>query len=174
MLVAVVLFIGGADLYQYFWAYIPKNSFGATNSLAVNTMSSILKNASQKTTVYFYASPRLWFYSFSNLRFITPQVTGIDVKPGQQIPRERNSSQTIYIALPERVGDLKNDVGDILKQKIWGVYFSMPKSPSDRLSYYVEGKEKFISIVPFSEKLNLQPLFYIYDPAQLVISDKRR
>jgi len=133
----VLSFIILADLYQYFLVYVPERDDRFSNNLVTTEMARKLENTPTGTKVYFYGSDRLWFYSFSTLRFVTPNVTGIDIGKTEKVKGVNNFQDKIFIALPERVNDFMEDVKNFsIPGAVYALEFRPPKTLADRIKYY--------------------------------------
>lgn len=111
LLLAVGLLAGllaSADLFFYFTTYRVEHRFGDRNTEVANDMAEYLNRLGDEWTAYFYGPP-VMYAGFPTLPFLAQEfregVNLIDIPAGQATMPPANGP-AVYIALPERQGEL--------------------------------------------------------------------
>jgi 4-amino-4-deoxy-L-arabinose transferase-like glycosyltransferase len=78
------------------------------NTQVANTLAYELKDMEPGVTVYFAGPPAMWYDGFANINFIAPEVVGISLdEPWDPAgPPPGSAGTTLFIFLPERIGEL--------------------------------------------------------------------
>jgi hypothetical protein len=106
---AVILWLAAIDLHFYYFRAYDYFVLGGTNTEVATDVAYYLRDHEiQQQTVYFFGFPRMGYYSLGTVPFLVSEMVGIDV-PAEPIttqPEWELSGPTIFIFLPERLGEL--------------------------------------------------------------------
>lgn len=104
MAVAVLCAIG---LEFYFGPYTRAAVYPGPNTEVGHAMGLYLQRLGPEYRYYFYGPPRM-FAGFPNVRYLAPDVEGVDVlPPPAEPPAVKSDRPLVYIFLPERLGELE-------------------------------------------------------------------
>jgi hypothetical protein len=97
-----------ADLNYYFLEVYDSYVLGGINTEVATEVAFFLQaEAGEQSVVYFFAPPRMGYYSHSTIPYLVPNLEGHDVgEPLTAIPEWSAGEGTFFIFLPERVGEL--------------------------------------------------------------------
>lgn len=105
-----VLLLALWNLNFYFREYTPRRTYSWLNTEVATEMGSYLSSQADAVYVYFFGPPRM-FFSNGTIRFLAPDVPGMDVLEPiiapDQLPPPPSGRRPIFIFLPERVGELQ-------------------------------------------------------------------
>lgn len=108
-LAAVVLMAGGIlDLTFYFRDYAPLASRGDLNTQVATEIARRIVGYPDRSQLYFFGAPRMIYGGFSTMRFVAPQVEGVDVLMPLEAPPDWtiDGEVTAFAFVPERAADL--------------------------------------------------------------------
>jgi 4-amino-4-deoxy-L-arabinose transferase-like glycosyltransferase len=97
-----------ADLNYYFLEVYDSYVLGGINTEVATEVAYFLQaEAGEQSVVYFFAPPRMGYYSHSTIPYLLPNLAGHDVgEPLTAIPEWSAGEGTFFIFLPERAGEL--------------------------------------------------------------------
>jgi 4-amino-4-deoxy-L-arabinose transferase-like glycosyltransferase len=97
-----------ADLNYYFLEAYDDYVLGGINTEVATEVAYFLQaEADEASVVYFFARPRMGYYSHSTIPYLVPYLEGNDVdEPLTAVPEFPAGEPTFFIFLPERVGEL--------------------------------------------------------------------
>lgn len=103
-------FMMTSDLYFYFIEYTALNRIDNINSngMIAQELANYLKDKPTGTTVAFFGTPNMGYYSIPSTRYLSPHVTGVDVTvPWKSFDRSQlTSDENIFVFLPEREDEI--------------------------------------------------------------------
>ncbi|MDW8145525.1 MAG: glycosyltransferase family 39 protein [Roseiflexaceae bacterium] len=109
MAVALVALLAGWNVHFYFYDYIPRRTYGWTNTEIATKLAHYVKAQPAPVYVYMFTPPRI-FFGNGTIRFIASGIEGMDVHetitdPVQIMPPPAGK-RPIFIFLPEREAEL--------------------------------------------------------------------
>jgi hypothetical protein len=106
--ITVAILIGAWHIHFYFQDPNQIMLYSDPNSQVANHVAREAEALGPGTTVYLAGSPRLYYFGFSNIPYIAPDATGIDVEqpwsPSDEAPRI--DGPTLFAFVPERTAEL--------------------------------------------------------------------
>jgi uncharacterized membrane protein len=109
-LAVLVLYLGANSVRQYFFDYIPRETFGNFSSQAATVLARYLQTQPTGTEVWFLGEPWISYSGFPILRFHAPNVIGRDLPDlltdVTTAPPALGDAPTIYVAVPNRMQEL--------------------------------------------------------------------
>ncbi|MFQ6101716.1 MAG: ArnT family glycosyltransferase [Anaerolineae bacterium] len=96
------------NLHYYFAVYTPTCTYGNPTSEIATELSGYLMQQNDDYVVYFHAPPFM-YWGFGTLRFMVPDVEGVDVPPpGEGKPPEPDPARGAwFVFLPQRLDELE-------------------------------------------------------------------
>jgi 4-amino-4-deoxy-L-arabinose transferase-like glycosyltransferase len=104
----VLLVVAANDAYFYFAKYSPGHRFGDIETEVANAIVEQVTATSPLGRAYLFGLPRMGFATHASMRYILGDHIGLDV--ASQVEGEYSldfSGPTLYLFLPERVGELE-------------------------------------------------------------------
>ena len=99
--------LGTIGLEFYFGPYTASHVYPGLNTEVGHEMGLYLARLGPGYRYYFYGAPRM-FAGFPNVRYLAPDVEGVDVMPPPaQAPEVKGDRRPVFIFLPERLGELE-------------------------------------------------------------------
>lgn len=96
-----VLAMGWQDLRFYFGEYTPSHRFSDLNTAIAQSAGSYLASKEPGQKVYFFGEPRMGFNSIATLRYLAPQVQGVNIdSPGVSKSNLPIDGPTTFIFTP--------------------------------------------------------------------------
>lgn len=105
----LVIYLSVNSVRQYFFDYIPRETFGNFSSQAATTLGRYLQSQPTGTVVWFLGESWISYSGFPILRFHAPQVTGHDLREpftAVAAPPTPGNAPTLYVAVPNRRDEL--------------------------------------------------------------------
>jgi 4-amino-4-deoxy-L-arabinose transferase-like glycosyltransferase len=107
--IATIALLAGWNLNFYFRDYIPRRTYGWTNTEIVTKLSHYVNAQSAPVYVYMFTPPRI-FLGNGTIRFVASGIEGMDVRdpvtdPAQIMPPP-DGRRPLFIFLPEREAEL--------------------------------------------------------------------
>jgi 4-amino-4-deoxy-L-arabinose transferase-like glycosyltransferase len=108
--IAFMAWIMLVDLNYYFGEVYDAYVLGGTNTEVATQVAHFLQaEAGHESTVYFFAPPRMGYYSHSTIPYLVPHLDGTDVgEPLTAAPEWPAGKPTFFIFLPERLPELRH------------------------------------------------------------------
>jgi len=101
-----IVALSAVGLQFYFGTYAPARVYPGLNTEVGHEMGLYLQRLGADYRYYFYGAPRM-FAGFPNVRYLAPDVEGVDVMPPPADPPDvGGDKRAVFIFLPERLGEL--------------------------------------------------------------------
>ena len=111
ILSVVVAYLAATSVYQYFWNYIPRETFGNWSSQAATMLAQELQLAPAGTKLWFLSNYLVSYHGFPILPFLARQVQGRDLPDALEnkgdLPAVDSRIPTLFAAVPERLAELQ-------------------------------------------------------------------
>ena len=109
LMAVVIVAVGLADLRYYFFDVYDEYVLGGFNTETATAIAYYLRDEEPGTQrVYFFGFPRMGYFSHSTIPYLVPRVAAEEVnEPLSQPPNWPVYEPTLFIFLPERVGELE-------------------------------------------------------------------
>jgi 4-amino-4-deoxy-L-arabinose transferase-like glycosyltransferase len=104
-LAATVAALGAWNLNFYFRDYSPRDVSGSVKTLTSTAVGHYLAPRTAGAYVYFLYNPAILFGN-GTIRFLAPDAQGVDVPAGTTLLPRPAGLRPLFIALPDRFGDL--------------------------------------------------------------------
>ncbi|HET7012069.1 MAG TPA: hypothetical protein VFI11_14935, partial [Anaerolineales bacterium] len=113
--VILVAVVAADELRFYFVEYTPKSQFGGDNGMIAQRLANRVRGLPPTTQVGFFGSPRMGYQSIPSLRYLAPQVRGVDMNAPWGSPENPalDGEPLLFVFLPERETDLRTALADL-------------------------------------------------------------
>jgi 4-amino-4-deoxy-L-arabinose transferase-like glycosyltransferase len=159
--IVIVILIILLDLFDYFILYIPERTYGRGNTVRATELSNYLHYKPEGTEYYFLGSWEMAYDSFSNMKFVAPQVSEYDYDSVNVV--DFDTDKVLFVAVPERLNDFKEIVD---KSKVSGNILALsyfkPEKLGSRLHYYF-GRNSFKWVhLKSLDNVNFESSYFLY------------